>query len=37
MRERGVELVVLNDAQCIGMMRAFIASFPELWSEDIGV
>jgi len=37
LRERGIELVVLNDAQCIGMMRDFIASSPGLWSEDIGV
>jgi len=36
-RSRGVELVILNDATCIQMMRDFIASRPELWNEDIGV
>ena len=36
-RDRGVELVILNDAECIQMMRDFIADRPELWNEDIGV
>ena len=36
-RSRGVELVILNDAECIQMMRDFIADRPELWNEDIGV
>lgn len=36
-RSRGVELVILNDAECIAMMRDFIAARPELWNEDIGV
>jgi len=36
MRSRGVELVVLNNPECIGMMRDFIESSPELWNEDIG-
>ncbi len=36
-RSRGVELVILNDETCIGMMRDFIAARPELWNEDIGV
>lgn len=34
---RGVELLVLNDAECIRLMREFIAARPELWNEDIGV
>ena len=34
---RGVELVILQDAECIQMMRDFIAARPELWNEDIGV
>ena len=37
LRERGVELTVLNDERCIGLMREFIAARPELWNEDIGV
>ena len=35
-RSRGVELVILNDAECIQLMREFIANSPELWNEDIG-
>ena len=35
-RQRGVELTVLNDAQCIRLMRDFIRDKPELWNEDIG-
>lgn len=37
LRARGVELVVLNDPECIRLMREFIRAKPELWSEDIGV
>ena len=36
-RSRGVELVVLDDPECIELMRAFTAARPELWNEDIGV
>jgi cytosine/creatinine deaminase len=35
-RSRGVELVVVDDAECIQLMRDFIAARPELWNEDIG-
>jgi creatinine deaminase len=35
-RSRGVELVILDDAECIQLMRDFIAARPELWNEDIG-
>jgi creatinine deaminase len=28
--------VVLNDAECVGMMEEFIAAYPDLWNEDIG-
>jgi cytosine/creatinine deaminase len=35
-RSRGVELVILNNAECIQIMRDFIAARPELWNEDIG-
>jgi len=37
LRSRGVDLVVLDDPDCIEMMRSFIAEAPELWNEDIGV
>jgi cytosine deaminase len=36
LRTRGVELEVLDRADCLGMMNEFIAEFPELWNEDIG-
>ncbi len=35
-RSRGVELVILNNADCIQLMRDFIEARPELWNEDIG-
>lgn len=36
-RSRGVELVILDDPDCITLMREFIAANPTLWNEDIGV
>jgi cytosine deaminase len=33
---RGIELIVLNDPECIQMMQDFIAAKPRLWNEDIG-
>lgn len=35
--ENGVEVVVLDDPECVAMMELFIAEHPELWYEDIGV
>lgn len=35
-RSRGVELVILDDPECIALMETFIAENPELWNEDIG-
>jgi cytosine deaminase len=35
-RERGVELIVLDDAECIQMMGDFIREHADLWNEDIG-
>jgi len=37
LRSRGVSVEVLQDEDCIALMRAFIADRPELWNEDIGV
>jgi cytosine/creatinine deaminase len=37
LRSNGVKVVVLQDPECIELMRQFIASNPELWNEDIGV
>ncbi|WP_022962700.1 nucleoside deaminase [Halopseudomonas pelagia] len=36
LRDRGVEVVVLQDAECIALMREFIQAQPALWNEDIG-
>ena len=36
LRARGVEVVVVQDERCIGMMERFIAERPDLWNEDIG-
>ncbi|UFU02667.1 nucleoside deaminase [Ruania suaedae] len=33
----GVEVVVLEDHECLALMRDFIAARPDLWFEDIGV
>lgn len=35
-QSRGVKLEILDDAECIELMRDFIAARPELWNEDIG-
>lgn len=35
--QKGVEVIVVNDKECIGMMEAFIKSNPNLWNEDIGL
>jgi len=35
-RERGVNVVVLDDAECIRMMGEFIREHADLWNEDIG-
>lgn len=37
LRSRGVTVDVLQDVECIQLMRDFIAARPELWNEDIGV
>lgn len=36
LRSRGVQMEVLQNADCIALMRSFIASKPQLWNEDIG-
>ncbi len=33
--ERGVEVVLLDDPDCIALMERFIAEKPDLWNEDI--
>ncbi len=34
--EHGVEITLLDDPVCVGLMTDFIAARPELWFEDIG-
>ncbi|WP_128976299.1 nucleoside deaminase [Streptomyces roseicoloratus] len=34
--EQGVEVPVLDDPECVALMRGFIAEQPTLWNEDIG-
>ncbi len=36
-RSQGVKIEILQDAECIQIMKDFIAARPELWNEDIGV
>ena len=36
LRERGVQLEIANNADCIKLMRDFISERPQLWNEDIG-
>ena len=36
LRERGVEVTVLDDPGCVAMMQRFQQEHPELWNEDIG-
>jgi cytosine/creatinine deaminase len=36
LRARGVEVVILDDDECVAMMEEFIAAEPHLWNEDIG-
>ncbi|HET7172657.1 MAG TPA: nucleoside deaminase [Nocardioidaceae bacterium] len=34
--ENGIEVVVLDDSECVQLMTEFIAANPALWNEDIG-
>jgi creatinine deaminase len=36
LRENGVEVVDLNDPECIRMLGDYIRAHPEIWYEDIG-
>jgi cytosine/creatinine deaminase len=37
MRSQGIQVRVMQDDECISIMKSFIAANPELWNEDIGV
>ncbi|MEV6385937.1 nucleoside deaminase [Streptomyces sp. NPDC051773] len=34
--EHGVEVLVLDDPECVALMRDFVEHHPALWNEDIG-
>ncbi|MEU1619029.1 nucleoside deaminase [Streptomyces sp. NPDC005722] len=34
--EHGVEIVLLDDPECVALMTEFVAARPDLWNEDIG-
>jgi creatinine deaminase len=36
LRQHGVSVAVLDDAECIALMRDFIRAHADLWHEDIG-
>ena len=36
LRSRGVELSVVDNAECRQLMEEFIAANPSLWNEDVG-
>lgn len=35
-RQNGAAVIVVDDAECIRMMRDFISEHADLWNEDIG-
>jgi cytosine/creatinine deaminase len=36
LRGRGVDVRILDNSECVGLMQDFIRDHPELWREDIG-
>ena len=36
LQSRGVNVIILNDEECIHLMNEFIKTNPHLWNEDIG-
>ncbi|KAI1821264.1 putative cytosine deaminase [Xylaria intraflava] len=36
LKQRGVEVVVLDSAECRELLEKFIEEYPEVWNEDIG-
>jgi cytosine deaminase len=37
LRANGVKVEVVQNEECVQMMKDFIARNPQLWNEDIGV
>jgi creatinine deaminase len=36
LRERGIEVVDLDSAECVELLTTFIKAHPDVWDEDIG-
>ncbi len=36
LKSKGVEIIMMDNQECIDIMEKFIAEKPELWNEDIG-
>ena len=36
LRENGITVIDLDSAECVELLREFIAAHPDLWNEDIG-
>ncbi|KAF7536481.1 hypothetical protein G7054_g4493 [Neopestalotiopsis clavispora] len=36
LKSRGVEVVVMDDPQCLELMQKFMAEKPDVWNEDVG-
>jgi creatinine deaminase len=36
LRDRGVEITLLDDPACVAAMAEFQSRYPQVWSEDIG-
>jgi creatinine deaminase len=37
MRSEGIDVEIVDDAECVALMRAFVDAQPTLWQEDIGI
>jgi cytosine deaminase len=36
LEDLGVDVVVLDDPECVALLSSFVEAHPELWHEDIG-
>ncbi|KAK0515616.1 hypothetical protein JMJ35_001650 [Cladonia borealis] len=36
LKERGIDVIVLENVDCQGLMKQFIEQKPQVWNEDIG-
>jgi cytosine deaminase len=36
LRDKGIDVVLLDDPACVAVMTEFQARYPQVWSEDIG-